>query len=174
MLGLRWGDVDFEAGTSTCGISSRVRKRGTCEGHAAEDARRPNGASTRPRAVPRAGKAQSSRHGLEAGGLRLHHRDGQAALLPQRGARGLDKAADRAGLNPEGVQRLSFHDLRHTAITHLIRSGADAAQVSASPVTRKVSTTLDLYVGEFEKRRVNDSAAASQRSSTEPQERIQL
>ena len=72
-------------------------------------------------------------------------------------ARGLDKAADRAGLNPEGAQRLSFHDLRHTAITHLIRSGADAAQVSRFAGHSKVSTTLDLYVGEFEKRKVNDS-----------------
>ena len=74
-------------------------------------------------------------------------------------ARGLDKAADRAGVNPDGVQRLSFHDLRHTAITHLIRSGADAAQVSRFAGHSKVSTTLDLYVGEFEKRRVNDSGA---------------
>jgi integrase len=72
-------------------------------------------------------------------------------------ARGLDKAADRAGLNAEGAQRLSFHDLRHTAITHLIRSGADAAQVSRFAGHSKVSTTLDLYVGEFEKRKVNDS-----------------
>ena len=62
-----------------------------------------------------------------------------------------------AGLNAEGMQRLSFHDLRHTAITHLIRSGADAAQVSRFAGHSKVSTTLDLYVGEFEKRKVNDS-----------------
>lgn len=72
-------------------------------------------------------------------------------------ARGLDKAADRAGLNPAGVQKLSFHDLRHTAITHLIRSGADPAQVSRFAGHSKVSTTLDLYVGEWERRRVNDS-----------------
>jgi integrase len=72
-------------------------------------------------------------------------------------ARGLDKAADRAGLNPKDVQKLSFHDLRHTAITHLIRSGADPAQVSRFAGHAKVSTTLDLYVGEWEKRRVNDS-----------------
>lgn len=72
-------------------------------------------------------------------------------------ARGLDKAADRAGLNPEGAQKLSFHDLRHTAITHLIRSGADPAQVSRFAGHSKVSTTLDLYVGGWAKRRVNDS-----------------
>ena len=57
----------------------------------------------------------------------------------------------------DGVQRPSFHDLRHAAITHLIRSGADAAQVSRFAGHSKVCTTLDLYMGEFEKRRVNDS-----------------
>ena len=36
-------------------------------------------------------------------------------------------------------------------------SGADAAQVSRFAGHSKVSTTLDLYVGEFENRRVNDS-----------------
>lgn len=82
---------------------------------------------------------------------------GKPVYYRNASARGLDKAADRAGLNPEGVQKLSFHDLRHTAITHLIRSGADAAQVARFAGHSKVSTTLDLYVGEFEKRKANDS-----------------
>jgi len=82
---------------------------------------------------------------------------GKPVYCRNASARGLDKAADRAGLNPDGVQRLSFHDLRHTAITHLVRSGADAAQVSRFAGHSKVSTTLDLYVGEFENRKVNDS-----------------
>jgi integrase len=43
-------------------------------------------------------------------------------------SRGLDEAANRTGLNPPGKQRLSMHDLRHTAITHLIRAGADVGQ----------------------------------------------
>ena len=42
-------------------------------------------------------------------------------------------------------------------MTHLIRSGADAAQVSRFAGHSTVSTTLDLYVGELEKRKVNDS-----------------
>jgi integrase len=70
--------------------------------------------------------------------------------------RGLQKAADRAGLNPEGLPRLSFHDLRHTAITHLIRSGADVAQVQRFAGHAKPSITLDVYVHEFEARKSND------------------
>jgi integrase len=81
--------------------------------------------------------------------------------LSQRNAsaRGLEKGADRAGLNRDDLPRLGFHDLRHTAITHLIRSGADVAQVQRFAGHAKPSITLDLYVGEFEKRRVNDSGA---------------
>jgi integrase len=71
-------------------------------------------------------------------------------------ARGLQKAADRAGLNPDGLPRLSFHDLRHTAITHLIRSGADVAQVQRFAGHAKPSITLDVYVHEFEARKSND------------------
>jgi integrase len=74
-------------------------------------------------------------------------------------ARGLEKGADRAGLNRDGLPRLGFHDLRHTAITHLIRSGADVAQVQRFAGHAKPSITLDLYVGEFERRKVNDSGA---------------
>jgi integrase len=72
---------------------------------------------------------------------------------------GLRRAADGAGLNREGVSRLCFHDLRHTAITHLIRSGVDVAQVQRFAGHAKPSIMLDLYVGEFENRKINDSGA---------------
>jgi integrase len=61
--------------------------------------------------------------------------------------------------NKDGLPKLSFHDLRHTAITHLIRSGVDVAQVQRFAGHAKPSITLDLYVGEFENRKVNDSGA---------------
>ena len=111
----------------------------------------------RPCAGPRAGEAQPRVRHSKPEDFVFATETGKPLYYRNASARGLDKAADRAGLNPEGVQRLSFHDLRHTAITHLIRSGADAAQVSRFAGHSKVSTTLDLYVGEFEKRKVNDS-----------------
>jgi integrase len=74
--------------------------------------------------------------------------------------RGLEKAADNAGLNgDESKQRLSFHDLRHTAITHLIRGNADVAQVQRFAGHSKPSVTLDLYVGEFEDRQENEAGS---------------
>jgi integrase len=59
--------------------------------------------------------------------------------------RGMDKAADRAGLNPEGKPRLTAHDLRHSFASLLIRAGADIYSVSRQLGHSRASTTLDLY-----------------------------
>jgi site-specific recombinase XerD len=57
--------------------------------------------------------------------------------------RGLETAADRAKLNPEGVPRLSMHDLRHTYVSHLIRAGFDVVTVQrlAGPLGRPSRST---------------------------------
>jgi integrase-like protein len=58
--------------------------------------------------------------------------------------RGLDKAADRAGLNAGGKPRLSMHDLRHTFASHLILDlKLDVAQVSRQLGHFRPSITLD-------------------------------
>ena len=72
-------------------------------------------------------------------------------------SRGLDKAAARAGLNGNGRQKLSMHDLRHSAITHLIRAGADVGQVARFADHSRPSMTLDRYTHEFEARKGNDA-----------------
>ena len=43
--------------------------------------------------------------------------------------RGLARAADRAGLNPNGQPRLTLHDLRHTFGSHPVRQGTDVVTV---------------------------------------------
>src|SRR4029450_12894701 len=70
---------------------------------------------------------------------------GQPIYYRNASARGLQKAADRAGLNGEGLPKLSFHDLRHTAITHLIRAGTDVAQGQRFAGHRKPSNTRDIH-----------------------------
>jgi integrase len=52
-----------------------------------------------------------------------------------------------------------MHDLRHTAITHLIRAGADVGQVARFAGHARPSMTLDKYLHEFEARKGNDVAA---------------
>jgi integrase len=58
--------------------------------------------------------------------------------------RGLAKAADRAGLNPDGQPRLTLHDLRHTFGSHLVRHGADVVTVSRQMGHARPSITLDI------------------------------
>lgn len=158
LLGLRWQDIDFESG--------QIRVR-----HQLSRATRKEPARLLPLKTdagerdidlaPELGRVLRS-HKLASG----YSKDDDFVFATETGRpiyyrnateRGLTKAADRAGLNPEDLQRLSFHDLRHTAITHLIRSGADVALVQRFAGHSKPSITLDLYVGEFEKRKVNDS-----------------
>lgn len=64
--------------------------------------------------------------------------------------RGLDKAADDARLNPAGVAKLTFHDLRHTYGSHLAQSGLDPVGVQRQMGHARPSITMDLYVHEFE------------------------
>ncbi len=158
VLGLRWQDVDFENGVL------HVR-------HQLSRAKANEPAKLIPLKT-RAGERwielapelsrELAKHSLASSFLQPEDfvfatETGKPLYYRNVSARGLDKAADRAGLNPDGVQKLSFHDLRHTAASLAVQAGANVAQVSRFAGHSKVSTTLDLYVGEWEKRRANDS-----------------
>jgi integrase len=66
--------------------------------------------------------------------------------------RGLGRAADRAGLNPEELLRLRVHDLRHTFASHLIIDlRLDVAQVSQILGHARPSVTLDTYTHLFDR-----------------------
>ena len=75
--------------------------------------------------------------------------------------RGLDKAADSAGLNREGVPKLGFHDLRHTFASHLIRAGIDPVRASRQLGHARPSITLDIYAHEFDHARGLDDVRDS-------------
>jgi integrase len=72
-------------------------------------------------------------------------------------ARGLDKAADRAGLNPaedEEGSRVSMHDLRHTFASHLILDlKLDVVTVSRQLGHARPSITSDVYSHLFDRAR---------------------
>ena len=66
--------------------------------------------------------------------------------------RGLGRAADLAGLNPENLPRLRLHDLRHTFASHLIVDlRLDVAQVSRILGHARPSITLDTYTHLFDR-----------------------
>jgi integrase len=75
--------------------------------------------------------------------------------------RGLDKAAERAGLNRDGLSRLSFHDLRHTYGSHLIRQGLDVVRVSKQLGHARSSITLDVYAHEIEETQHGDGVSVA-------------
>ena len=67
-------------------------------------------------------------------------------------SRDLRKAADRAGLNPEGASKLTCRHLRHTAISRWIASGLDPVEV-ARQAGDTVETVTKVYAHEFERAR---------------------
>src|SRR5262249_54571634 len=71
--------------------------------------------------------------------------------------RGLEKAADRAGLNPkedEEGSRVSLHDLRHTFASHLILDlKLDVVTVSRQLGHARPSITSDVYSHLFDQAR---------------------
>jgi len=74
---------------------------------------------------------------------------GQPMYYRNASARGLDVGADRAGLNDPQQQKLSFHDLRHTFVSHLIAGGLDVVVVQRQAGHARPSITLDRYSHEF-------------------------
>lgn len=70
--------------------------------------------------------------------------------------RGLDKAAKAAGLNREGIPKLTFHDLRHTYGSHIVRQGLDPVRAARQMGHARPSITLDVYAHEFEEARGSD------------------
>ena len=71
--------------------------------------------------------------------------------------RGLDTAADRAKINGDGRQRISMHDLRHTFASHLILDlKLDVVTVSRQLGHARPSITSDVYAHLFDQARHAD------------------
>ena len=68
-------------------------------------------------------------------------------------------AADRAGLNREGLPKLTTHDLRHTAISRWIALGLDAVE-AARQAGDTVETITKTYAHEFDRAKRKDEIRA--------------
>ena len=72
-------------------------------------------------------------------------------------------AGASAGLNPEGVERVGCHDLRHSAAGLLLAAGASMPKVAAILRHSNPRVTADVYAGLVESERAalaDDMAAA--------------
>jgi integrase len=137
-LGLRWGDVDFDAGLlRVCQQLSRDR--------------------TPKRLKTDAGKREVVLAGPLAATLRARwnvaaHRESRDLVFCTAGGRGLNYRhvgeAFRAAVHESGVTgrgRLSLHSLRHSFASLLIAEGLNVVFVSRQLGHAKATTTLGVY-----------------------------
>jgi integrase len=152
LLGLTWADVDFD------GRFLRVRKQLSRSGERVEPKTRQAVRSVVLTAelasVLRKHKAKSG-HSLD-GDLVFATRAGKP-LGHRNVGRAFVSAADAAGLNPEGVRSLVFHDCRRTFASTLIAAGADVVAVSRQLGHSDPSITLRAYAEEFDRARHADA-----------------
>jgi integrase len=153
LLGLTWAELDLGEGL----IQVRYQLSRAREDKPARRVRLKTAAAVREiPLLPQLG-ALLKQHKLAS----PHSRDSDyvfsTALGTPLGARnverrGLRRAADRAGLNPDELARLRVHDLRHTFASHLIVDlKLDIAQVSRILGHARPSITLDVYTHLFDR-----------------------
>ena len=157
-LGVTWGDLDLEDGSAKISRQLKRRKRNEADQRVPlKTARRKNGCREReiellPDLVSllKRLKAES----FEAGHARpedfVFSTDEGRALLHRNVSRDFDLAADRAGLNREGLPKVTCHSLRRTAISRWIAAGDDA-QTIAREAGDNIETIMGSYAGDFEK-----------------------
>lgn len=154
LLGLRWRDVDFESGL----LRVRFQLSRAQGGRKAECVALKTGAATRDVELrPAVLRALQDKRATRFELSRAHPEDfvfgtrkGTPSFTTTR-ARGIDVAANAAGLG-----RVTFHDLRRTYASHLIRSGADAVRAAGQLGHKNPSLTLDTYARDFAEAQRND------------------
>lgn len=130
-LALRWRDVDFNEGTL------HVRGTKTATSNASV-----------PIIDPLAAELREHRSRVAGHGLHLIRPDAVVFTRVRRSVlRAVNNAADRAGLNPEGVEKVGCHDLRHSCAGLLFAAGMSAPTVAAVLRHADTRTTLATYAG---------------------------
>lgn len=153
LLGLRWQDVDLDAG------EVRVRHQLTRKGSRLVEVKTDAGVRE---VTLRSQLAQILRHYKAASRYSL---PGNYVFSTTTGGplgsrnverRAMDAAyaaAVKAKLIPVGRPKPVMHDARHTFGSMLIREGTDVYSVKRQIGHENVSTTLDVYTGEFDRAR---------------------
>ena len=159
-LGLTWGDVDFDGGV----IRIRSQLTRATRAQPARRVRLKTKGSRRDVRLEPSVAVLLRRHKLAS----AFSTDDDYVFVTSEGTpvyyrnvanRGLTKAADAAGLNRDGLPKLSFHDLRHTYGSHLVRQGLDIVRISRQLGHARPSITLDVYSHEFEEAAHSDDVS---------------
>jgi integrase len=150
-LGLRWQDIDFDS--REVRVSGQLTEEKTIK----KPKTGAGGRSIPLLPVVEHALREHRKKQLELGNYgadRLVFTTAQGKPLNRHNVRnkGIQYAADKAGLNPEGTTKITTHDLRRTFISHLILGlGLDPVRVSKIAGHSNVSVTLNVYADEFDK-----------------------
>lgn len=145
-LGLRWGDVDLDAGRSSLrhtigAIDHRIYEKSTPKSHRA----RVIDLDADTVAALRSWRTRQAEERLLLGpaygdrGLAFCHPDGRP-YHPDRFSREFDRRIAR-----HGVPRIRLHDLRHTWATLALQAGVDVKTVSERLGHASATITWDIY-----------------------------
>lgn len=149
LLGLRWRDVDFDAGTISVRqtVEPPAHKGGSLivgppkTEHSARTFRAPDRVLALLWEHRQRQEARRVVYGGPWEGDMVLCRDGGRPILPDTLNHWHAKARAKAGLPPE----IRFHDLRHTYATNSLRAGVSVTTVSRRLGHSSVSITLNVY-----------------------------
>jgi integrase len=156
LLALRWMDVDYDAG------EIRVRKQLTRKGGRLEDLKSESGAreiALRPELVSVLRAHRMASKFKQPSDFVFASETGGPLGWRNVERRAMDAAFEQALETkriPVGRQKPVMHDARHTFGSMLVAEGRDVYTVSRQMGHANVSTTLNVYTGEFDKARNAD------------------
>jgi integrase len=170
LLGLRWQDLDLKAGF----VRVRHQLSRATEDTPARLKSLKTGAARRDIVLlPQLAELLSAHRerAFERGAARPEDfvfatATGSPRYYRNVAVRGIDTAADRAGLNDGELPRLTMHDLRHTYASHLIVDlKLDIVSVSRQLGHKRPSITSDVYAGLFDQARHAEEIRAKMAAS---------
>jgi integrase len=147
-LGLRWEDLDLDAGLLS--VARQLDDDGTLR----EDVKTPSLRATVPMLPVLARELRAHRSRQAERDLRLVHRSAlvftTANGKPQsrrNALRALHAAGDAAGLNPPGEEKVGLHDLRHSLVGLALDAGLSLAEVAVLARHANAKVTGQVYAG---------------------------
>jgi integrase len=147
LVGLRWSDIDFEAGTVTVACSlSQTRAHGVQEKSTKTDRVRPID-DLSPKTLDALRRQRSAQNAERLAAGERYRDSGHVFQEPLGGPIAPDKAtgAFRRLARRNGVATTSLHALRHTAGSWMVGDGADPRTVAHVLGHASPSITMSIY-----------------------------
>ncbi len=162
-LGLRWRDLDLKAGTIT--VAGQLGATGT----RLDTTKTTSSAATVPM-LPALRRELVAHRSREAGRGLARVRPDELVFQTSRGLpqsrrnvlRAVHRAGDTVGLNPEGVEQVGLHDLRHSMVAIAFENNLSAPEVAELARHANAKVTLTVYAGLTDGGRERASAKLAQ------------